>query len=337
MAAGALVAYAVSAAALGRGLPEIALSWAGVGLSAATAALLLTAAAVPLLGGGARRPRRVARALGRAGAGLLLLGLPLSLLARDERVLLAGEGQELPGGGPLGGLRVREIRVAPRGEGLLLSKTVLVDAELEDGEALRVALWPPTFRGAWRVTVLRYGFAPGLEWLDGRGEPLATGFVPVGTLPKSAAEAALVSWLPEPQLMLGVGLYPPPVEDLVSPEGTRRHLFLRLQAADLGGVRRDLTAPNAYEWLADGRPERPEWRVQAFAGARKTWEGVVRAGERVALPDGSLRLAPETRLWVELQAVWDPWIWLAAAGAAALLASGALRLATRRARAPRRR
>ena len=87
--------------------------------------------------------------------------------------------------------------------------------------------------------MLRYGFAPGLEWLDPAGEPIAAGYVPLGTLPKSAREEALVTWLPEPVVMLGIGYYPPKVEDLLTPGAGRRHLFVRMTSAELAGVRRD--------------------------------------------------------------------------------------------------
>jgi hypothetical protein len=334
--AGALLAYAAGAAvALGWGLPQIVLSPAGATLGGGLGALLLVSAAAPLLDQGARPLSRVARALARGGLALVLVGVPLSLFARETHTFLAGEGQDAvtdvaPGLPPL---RVDRVDVAPRADGLLLSRSVTAEATLADGRRVRVPLWPPARVGAWRLAVLRFGLAPGLEWLDPAGEPIAAGFVPLGTLPRSTAEEALVTWLPEPALMLGVGYYPPKLEDLLPADGGRRHLFVRIVSAELGGVRRDLTDPSAHAWLADGRPERAELLVRELVGTRATFEGHVRAGDTARLPSGTLFVAPETRLWVEIQAVWDPWALLAAAGLAALAAAavlgGVLRVAIR--------
>jgi hypothetical protein len=333
-AAWALLAWLVlSAAGLGRGLPEVIFSPLGTGLLAAIGAGLLLGALAPLLEPpGAAPLDRAARTLRAAGLALLVLGLPLSVVARRELSFRVGEGMVTPPGGPLRlpRLTVGKVSVAPVGDASILSKTVTVVLELPDGARRRVGLWPPTLVEGVRLSVVRYGFAPGVAWTDRSGREVAVGNVMLGTLPKGDAEAALVDWLPAPNVMLGVGLYPPPLEDLMAPEGVGAALSLRLEEATLGGTRRRLTDPSAHLWLADGRPERPRWRAQAFQGGRKVWEGHLSSGETVRWEGGQLELSPDLPLWVELQGVRDPWLPLALSGVVAWLAGAALKVALRR-------
>jgi hypothetical protein len=146
----------------------------------------------------------------------------------------------------------------------------------------------------------------------------------LGTFPKTEEAAALVSWLPEPNVMLGVGTFPPDVEDLLTPPGTDLHLFMRLEAATIAGVRRDLTSGEAWRWAMDGRLEDPLLLVQVFRGSRKLFEGRLRGGEAATFPGGRVEVAPEVLLWVELLASRDPFLAVGIGGAALVLAGGAL-------------
>lgn len=292
-------------------------------LGLAGLASLLAAAAEPFAQGA--RLARGARTLLLAGAGLLLLSPPLSLALRETRSLRIGEGQELPPGSLPGlpAFRVGEITLAPTGPFFPLSKTVEVPLVQPDGEVLRVGLFPPARLGGWRLAVFQFGYAPALEWLDAAGREIAGGFMMLGTFPRTEEEARLVDWLPAPNVMMGVGTFPPKVEDLITPAGSRLHLHVRLQSAEIAGVRRALASPEAYRYVMDGRPREPVLYLQVFDGATARFEGVVRAGERIAFDGGELRVAPEVSLWAELQAVRDPFVELFLAGAA-LLAAGAL-------------
>lgn len=325
-----LAAYALTMEiAAGWGLPRVLLSWPSVLLGLALVATLAAGAAAPFLDPAEPAARRWAAALTRGGLALLLAGAPLSLVARTERVFEAAEGDAGPPEAvpTLPVRRFGAVRVAPRGDNPVLSKSISVAVELADGSTSTVGLWPPTRLGAWRLSVLRYGFAPGVDWRDQAGDPVAQGHFLLGTLPRTAAETALVTWTPEPNVMLGVGLYPPRVEDLVRGNRPGRHLFLRLQSAVLAGTRRAVADPSAHRWLADGRAESPEWFAQVLENGAAVWSGTLRPGERVSFPGGSLLLVPELRLWVELQAVRDPFGYAAALGALAAAAGLLLRLA----------
>lgn len=271
---------------------------------------------------------RLARALALAGAGLLLLTPPLSVATRETRMLRVGEGQELPRGALPGlpGLRVGELTLAPSGP-IPLSKTLEVPLLTEDGEELRVGLWPPARLGGWRLAVFQFGFAPAVEWLGPDGSPIAQGFMMLGTFPRTEEEARLVEWLPEPNVMMGVGTFPPKVEDLLTPPGSDRHLHLRLQEATLAGARRTLADPDAYKYVMDGRPSDPSLFVQVFEGTERRYAGRIAGGSAAEFPGGSVRVAPELLLWAELQAVRDPFVELFLAGAVALLAGALVGLA----------
>ena len=321
-----LVAYAVGAQiALGWGIPEIAARTAGTALGLAASALLLASAAAALADPAPPLRERLSLALLRCGAGLLLLGLPASVLWRTTEHLQVAEGQELEAGALPGlpRLRIGAVRLAPKGEIPLLSKAVTVEAH-SGGSALEIKLWPPALVSGWRLAVQRFGYAPEVQWRDGRGTPLADGWALIGTFPRSDADAALVRWTPPPNLMMGVGLYPPDLEDLLTPPGSPYHLFLRLDEATLAGARRNLRDPEAHRWLADGRPESPVWFVQVFRGREKLFEGQLPAGGEARFAGGAIRLGPDLALWAEVQAVRDPWLWVAVAGAIAALAGGVL-------------
>jgi hypothetical protein len=323
----ALVAFALGAHfAADWSIPRLIASAPGIALGAAEALLLVASAAAALLDRSGPTPLRAARALVRLGLALLLAGVPGSLFGRTERTFTVGEGEELgpdalPGAG---GLRFGEVSLAPRGEGPLLSKTVSIAARREGGEPFRIGLWPPTIVGPWRLTVLRFGYAPPLSWTDEAGRALADGYAMLGTFPTTEEDARLVEWTPAPNLMMGVGYFPPALEDLLTPPRSDLHLFLRAEEATIGGARRDLRDPEAHRWLLDGRLEAPVWFVQVFRGKEKRWEGRLRAGEEARFPGGGVRIGSNTALWVEIQAVRDAWLWALVAGAAAIGAGAAL-------------
>jgi hypothetical protein len=323
----ALAAFALAAHfAADWSLPRLVASAPGIALAATEALLLVAAAAAALLDRSAPPLSRAALALVRTGLALLLAGVPASLVGRTERTFTVGEGEVLgpevlPGAGAL---RFGEVSLAPRGEGPLLSKTVSIAAEREGGARFRVGLWPPAIVGPWRLTVLRFGYAPPISWTGEGGVALADGYAMLGTFPSTEEDARLVEWTPAPDLMMGVGFFPPPLEDLLTPPRSGAHLFVRAEEATLGGARRDLRDPEAYRWLLDGRLEAPVWFVEVFRGRERQWEGRLRAGEEARFPGGAVRIGPDTKLWVEIQAVRDAWLWALVAGAAAIGAGAAL-------------
>jgi hypothetical protein len=173
--------------------------------------------------------------------------------------------------------------------------------------------------------VFRYGFAPGIVWRSEGGALVGEGYVKLGTFRHREEDAALVAWAPEVNLMMGVGTYPPKLEDLLTDPSSGGHLFLRLEEATIAGVRRDLRDPEAHRWLSDGRPVDAVFFVQAFRGKEKVYEGRVRAGESVAFPGGAVAIEPDVALWVELVAARDPWLPWAGIGLALLALGAALR------------
>jgi hypothetical protein len=288
---------------------------------------LAAAAAAPFEAGS--RTGRLARGLALAGAGLLLLSPPLSLTLRETRMLKVGEGQELPAGALPGlpALRVGEFRLAPTGPLFPLSKVVDVPLEMADGETVTVPLFPPARLGGWRLTVFQFGYAPALEWLDGDGREVAAGYMMLGTFPRTEEEARLVEWLPAPNVMMGVGTFPPKVEDLITPPGSGLHLHVRLLEATIAGARRALASPEGYKYVMDGRPSDPTLYLQVFQGAERRFEGPVRGGQSVPYDGGRISVAPEIVLWAHLQAVRDPFVELFLAGGALLLAGSAAGIA----------
>lgn len=329
LAARLLVAFAFYAAALdlgaSRGLVGVVGSPPGVILLATSGALLLWAA---LRAARSREPGvvRVANALLLAGAGLSLAAVPLSLVTRSSRTLPIGEGQELdPGSLPgLPRLRLGAASLAPTGPHVL-SKTVEIEAVPEGAAPVRIGLFPPTPVGGWRLSVFRFGYAPGVTWIDHRAEPLVRGYVMMGTFEHTAEDAALVTWTPEPNVMMGAGTFPPKLEELVSPPESGAHLFLRLEEATIAGRRRDLRDPEAYRSLVDGRLEDALFFVQVLRGSERVFEGRVRAGESIRYPGGALEIVPDVLLWVDLLATRDPWLAWVGIGLGLLGAGGALR------------
>ena len=323
--AGVFLAYVIaSMVARDEAFPEVALSVPGMIMGIAVVVLLFAGAAAAMLDRGASAVLRGARLLLRTGLALALLGVPASIATRRVHLLQVSEHGDLDPGAPpeLGRLRFGRITLAPRNDRWLLSKTVSIEAEHPGGPPFEIGLWPPATVEGWRLTVLRYGFAPEIDWRDGEGRVLAEGFAMIGTFPSTEEDARLVRWAPETRLMLGVGFFPPKLEDLLTPPPGGNHLFLRLDEAVLSGERRDLRDPDAYRWLADGRIVDPVWTAEVFRGKARLHAVRLRAGESARFEGGRLRVG-ETALWVELQAVRDPF-WRVAWAGAALIAAGAL-------------
>jgi hypothetical protein len=318
----ALVAFAFYTAALalgrGAGLIEAIASFPGLLLLAA-AGLALLAGAAGALTSGPTASRAVTAAV-RGGAALAVLALPASLLLRDSRQRVVVEGETIPAGELPGlpGVGFGAVRIAPRGPHLL-SKTVQLEARPGGDAPVTVGTFPPARLGPWALSVFRFGYAPAIRWTapDGRA---SGGLVPLGTLPHDEEELALVEWSPEPNVMMGAGTFPPKREDLV-PVSEGDHVFLRIAQARVGGAVRDLRPPEAYRWLADGRLEDVTFDVLVLRGRERVFSGTVRAGARVETPAGTLELAPNVAIWVELLATRDPFLPWAVAGLA-LLALG---------------
>ncbi len=286
-------------------------------------AALLAAAAEPFSGRGTAAGR-ASRALALAGGGLLLLSPPVSVATRDTRMLKVGEGQELPQGvlPGLPALQIGEFRLAPDGP-IPLSKTVEVPLLTSAGEVVTVGLFPPARLGGWRLAVFQFGYAPAVEWFGPDGKTIAEGFMMLGTFPKTEEEARLVEWLPKPNVMMGVGTFPPDVEDLLTPPGSSWHLHLRLQEATVAGARRTLADPESYRFVMDGRPADPTLFVEAFEGTERRFAGTIAGGSGAEFPGGRVHVARELLLWADLQAVRDPFVELFLIGGL-LLCAGAL-------------
>lgn len=324
-----LVAFAIYAGAL-----DLGWSVGLIGAVASVTGLLLLGGAGLLLAvravRAARTPGpvapRLARALLAAGGALFLVGLPASFATRDTVGFAVAEGERFEPGRLRGApaLRFGEVRVAPRGPGIL-SKTISIDALPPSGEPVAIGLFPPAALAGWRLSVVRYGYTLGVTWRGDRERPYQA-LVKLGTLAPGEEEAALVQWTPEPNVMMGAGTFPPKLEDLL-PAGADRHLFLRLEEATIAGARRDLRDPDAYKWLVDGPLEEVVVFAQAFRGRQKVWEGRIPAGGAAELDGGAVAIAPRVGFWVDLLAVRDPLLPWAGAGLALLAAGAALRAA----------
>lgn len=286
----------------------------GVILVIAGLTMLLAGAAEPFSGRGTGA-RRACRAMAFAGAGILLLSPPVSLATRETRMIEVGEGQELPPG-VLRGLpafRVGQFTLAPSGP-FPLSKTVEVPLQTSDGEEVRVGLFPPTLLRGWRLAVFQFGYAPAVEWYGTDGRLIAEGFMMLGTFSRTEEEARLVEWLPASNVMMGVGTFPPKVEDLLTPPGSNWHLHLRLQEATLAGRRRTLADPESYKYMTDGRPSDPTLFIEVFEGKERRFAGTIAGGSGAEFRGGRVHNSREIRLWANLQAVRDPFVEIFLAG-----------------------
>jgi hypothetical protein len=310
--------------ATGQGFIAAVMSPPGVLLLVLAGLATLLAAAGEPFGGRGTAAGRACRTLALAGTGLLLFSPPISLATRDTRMLKVGEGQELPAGALPGlpALRVGELTLSPSGP-VPLSKTVEVPLLTADGEEVRVGLFPPARLGGWRLAVFEFGYAPAVEWFGPDGRPIAEGYMMLGTFPVTEEDARLVEWLPKPNVMMGVGTFPPKVEDLLTPPGSRWHLHLRLQEATLAGSRRTLADPEAYRYVMDGRPSAPTLYVEAFEGTERRFAGTIAGGSGAEFPGGRVQVGKELLLWADLQAVRDPFVELFLLGGI-LLSCGAL-------------
>ncbi len=308
---------------------EASFSAPAIALGAAVSLLFVASAAAAVLDGAAPWRLRVAQALARAGLAIVLAAVPASLTFRVARGLPVGEGQEISPEEIAGlpPLRFGRVTLAPSNPHPLLSKSVRIEAWVRDeAERLEVGLFPPARLGSWALSVTRFGYAPGLDLWDASGRPIVQGWVMLGTFPHTEQEERLVTWTPAPNVMMGVGTFPPKLEDLISPPGSPWHLFLRIDEAEVGGIRRDLRGPDAHRFVLDGRLEHPRYFVQVFRGNEKVWEGRLRGDEEASFPGGRARLSDDVVLWVDLLAVWDPWLYLMIVGALAVAAGLLLRL-----------
>lgn len=314
MAAAFLIYSLVMNIAGGMNLPMIMMSKAGLFFSGCVSILMLVSAgAFALSARAGGRIRAAARVFLWVGAAMVIAAIPRSISDEGKKVFKANEFQttqsnHLEG---LSELRFGRVTLRSRGSNALLSKSVEIDTKVTmlDGDRMhRVGLFPATRVGPWRLTVNKFGYAPYMEWMDAKGNPVIDNWIMIGAAPRMIDDMGVIEWAPTVNLMLGVGFYPPLMDDVFGRMDNPYRVYVRLQEATIAGKRRDMTDPEAHVFLCDGRPESPIYLVRIFKEEKKIYDKKIKAGEKIVFPGGSLRLSSNVMLWVEIQAQKNNWL-----------------------------
>lgn len=262
--------------------------------------------------------KRVGLRLILGAAGLIFLGLVLSLLTRQTKSMVLTEGEETT----LRGARVRlEAVKAVDNPSVFLSRDQIARLRI-NGRPLEFGVWPVRFGLTYFHTV-RFGFAPWIEKADKAGGRI-DGYLRFAEQIDERYNK-LVPRRPPPRLMLGVGTYPPELETVFVDPADNQTFFLRLEKGEFGGQVFDLMQPDYYLWLTNGRLRRPAYRLMAWQGEKKVFDSPASPGRALKVGDKTVKIGP-LRYWTEINAVTDFGLPLLFAGVHLILAGLAVLL-----------
>lgn len=232
------------------------------------------------------------------GAGLLFLGLTVSLLTRQAQVLILKEKTAAPLDNQT--VKVEAVKTVNQ-PNFFFSRDQLAAVKVDKAKlqfgvfSLRQGL---TF---WHTT--QFGFAPQLTVSNKQGYIEFADNLYFGLNPIDPKLNKLIPRRPPPRLMLGVGTYPPELEGVFTVPG-RQVYFLRLEQGQFQGKSYNLMSPNYYLWLTNGRLKKPVYRLMAWENNKLIFNRLVKPEQPVQVKDRTITIG-KLAYWVEISKVKD--------------------------------
>jgi hypothetical protein len=234
-----------------------------------------------------------------AGAGLLFLGLTVSLLSRQAQVLTLKEKTATVLDNQAVQLEAVKTVNQPN---FFFSRDQLAAVKVGN-ERFQFGVFPLrkglTF---WHTT--QFGFAPELTISNKQGYVEFADSLYFGLNPIDPKLNKLIPRRPPPRLMLGVGTYPPELEGVFTLPGSNQVYFLRLEQAQFQGKNYNLMSPNYYLWLTNGRLKKPVYRLMVWENNKLIFSRLVKPNQQVQVKDKTINIG-KLAYWVEISKVKD--------------------------------
>lgn len=253
----------------------------------------------------------------RLAAFLMLLGIFISLIVRQTEEIKAGEGQiinEQNLSFTVEQINLREVK------SIFFSKELNAKLNLgtTDGQTLEVSLFPPRTLNGKLLHLTRFGFAPGITIKKADGEAIE-GYMMLGTFhPWKEKIARTIPRNPPPRVMLGVGTFPPEMEDFISLPKSPYSVFLRIVGGEINGKNYGLNPSNYYLHIMKGKLEKPRYKVMIVKDNSVIFRGTLKEGES-AVFDGNTLTISGLVYWVGINVVNDLGFYIFFAGLLALI------------------
>lgn len=233
------------------------------------------------------------------GAGLLFLGLTVSLLTRQAQVLTLKEKAAASLDDKTVKLEAVKTVNQPN---FFFSRDQIATVKVGK-ERFQFGVFPLR-RGFtfWHTT--QFGFAPELTVSNVQGYVEYDANLYFGLNPLDPKLNKLIPRRPPPRLMLGVGTYPPELEDVFTIPGTKQVYFLRLEQGRFQGKNYNLMSPDYYLWLTNGRLKKPVYRLMVWENNKLIFNRLVKPQQPVQVKDRTVSIG-KLAYWVEISKVKD--------------------------------
>ncbi len=260
----------------------------------------------------------------RAGWLLALGGLLLSVNTRQsyERMLCEGQTLRLHGLS----LTLRGVTVHENPGGVFLSKSV--QARLEsNGAHTTIHLFPPKKISGFFTQTTGFGFAPHVDIRNAEGNVLFSGYVLLGSFSERKTEALLPAKQKAPQVMMGVGYFPPKIEGAFKLPGSPVHFYVKIVSGNIKGKRYAFKGADYYVPLMKGRLESPQYYLGIFNGKKTLYLGPAETNRKIPFKGGTITLSEKLRYIVGIKVAHDYGINVLLTGLFFMLSGSVLQLA----------
>lgn len=255
----------------------------------------------------------------RAGFILSLGGLLLSVNTRQSRERVICEGQTM---------RLKElsftlddVTVKENPKGVFLSKDV--HARIQINNAItQLHLFPPKIISGFFMQTTGFGFAPHVDIRDASGKVLFSGYVLLGSFSGSETEAPVPVKQKAPQVMLGVGYFPPQIEGTFKLPGSPFLFYVKIVSGSIKGKRYAFKGADYYIPLMNGRLETPHYYLGIFKGKKTLYLGPAGTNRKISFKSGTIMLSEKLRYTVGIKVAHDYGVTVLLAGIFFMLCGG---------------
>lgn len=149
------------------------------------------------------------------------------------------------------------------------------------------------------------GFAPRVDIRNAKGTVLFSGYVLLGSFSGRETEALVPVKQKAPQVMMGVGYFPPKIEGAFKLPGSPVHFYIKIVSGNIKGKRYGFKGADYYVPLMKGRLESPHYYLGIFNGKTPIYLGPAETNRKIPFKGGTIVLSDNLRYTVGIKFAKD--------------------------------
>lgn len=249
-----------------------------------------------------RKKSSISNYLIKIGFFLFLLGLLISLNLRNSYELLICEGQRVNFKNLL--LELERVNIGKYKKNLLFSKKVEGVLEIQEKKEI-IKLFPPRKISNFYIHTTSFGIAPYILIRNKKGSEIFSGFVLLGTFLDNLEDMHIIGKVKAPQVMLGVGYFPPLLDDLFRLNNFPYRFYLKITKGSINNKIQNLKKHNYYLYITNGRVRKPEYYLIILKGNKILYKGNIKRSQEIKFEGGSIQLKNKLRYYLGIQLIKD--------------------------------